>query len=172
MPSTLLAVDPGIRGCGAAMFTAGVLTRAAYVKSPVATGNTASAARAMGHAVAEWAKGPIDALALEWPRVYATRIREGKSDADPNDLLGLAAVDAAIAMVLAYTPVECFAPSDWKGQMKKGPCHARIRGRLSDGELVVMEGVSPPSLAHNVWDAVGIGLHRLGRFERVRVIAA
>ncbi len=172
MPGILLAVDPGIRGCGAAIFEGGVLVRAAYIKSNVATGNTAAASRGMANAVRDWAGLSLNAIALEWPRVYAARIREGKAGkADPNDLLGLCGVDGAIAMAYPYNLVDCFAPSEWKGQLTKEACQGRIRGRLSSVEMEILAAVTPASLAHNVFDAVGIGLFRLGRFDRVRVIA-
>lgn len=167
MPAGLLAIDPGIRGCGCAFFDGGRLTKAAYVKNPMKEGNTAAAARAMAGAVLELFVpygAVVNAIALEWPRIYASRIRAGATKADPNDLLGLAAVDAAIAMLLRYAHVDCFAPSDWKGQLPKAAAETRIRGRLSEAELAVLDAAdAPPSLLHNVVDAVGIGLHRLGR---------
>jgi hypothetical protein len=171
MPGVLLAIDPGIRGCGAAVFEGGILTRATYIKSHSATGNTAAACRAMANAVRDWAGLALNAIAVEWPRIYASRIREGKTKSDPNDLLALCGVDGALAMAYPYTPVDCFVPSDWKGQLKKQPCHARIRSRLSEAEREVMDAITPASLAHNVFDAIGVGLFRLGRFDRVRVIA-
>lgn len=175
---TLLAVDPGIRGAGVAFFVDEVLVESAYVKSAVKTGNTAAECRAMAEAIEAWASAyawaGLNEIALEWPRVYATRIREGKSKADPNDLLALCGVDAAIATMYPGAKVTCYAPSDWKGQLTKEACHARIRSRLSPAEIVVGidAGAAAKSLAHNMWDAVGIALHHVGRLERRRVIAA
>ncbi len=174
MPGILISVDPGIRGCGVALFDGGKLVRAAYVKSPAKTGNNAAACVSMGLAVYSWTdRTAPDALALEWPQVYASRIREGSSKADPNDLLALCGVDSVIAALydLPTAMVTCFAPAEWKGQMSKEACQGRIIGRLSAAELEIVMSVSPPSLRHNVFDAVGIGLFRLGRFDRVRVIA-
>lgn len=169
--SVLLAVDPGIRGCGVAVFEATKLVHASYVRNPVREGTGAGPAASM----ASWIVGSTsawkpNALALEWPRVYARMIREGKSKGDPNDLLGLAAIDAAVAALLAPAIATCYAPSDWKGQMTKEACHLRIQKRLVDREaFVAAEGASEAgALAHNMWDAVGIGLHHLGRLAPIR----
>jgi len=39
MPSTTLAIDPGIRGVGAALFADGTLTKCAYIANPSLEGN-------------------------------------------------------------------------------------------------------------------------------------
>ncbi|MEO9195847.1 MAG: hypothetical protein ABI445_19510 [Polyangia bacterium] len=177
----LISVDPGIRGCGVAIFNDAKLVSAAYVKNPRLAGGGPDACVDMAREVyAHFAAtfgGPfwsVD-LAVEWPRVYASRIRAGSSKGDPNDLLALCGVDAAVALILEPDETTAYAPSDWKGQLEKDTCHARIRSRLSPAELAVFESVRPKSLAHNAWDAVGIGLHHLGRglvgAGRVRVIA-
>lgn len=171
MTSTLLAVDPGIRGCGIAVFEDTSLTWAAYVKNSLKTGCTAEAASEMASRVREVVLNKQvypTRLALEWPRIYAWN-----SKGDPNDLLALAAVDAAVAALFFAAASVSYYPSDWKGQMKKEPCHARIRSRLLPSELTAacVGAHEAKSLAHNVWDAVGIGLHSLGRFDRKRVVA-
>jgi hypothetical protein len=174
IPSVLLAIDPGIRGCGMAVFDHGMLAEAAYVVNPCKEGNGAAEASSM----ASWVVGTIlgrwyvSEIAVEWPRVYAARIREGKTKEDPNDLLALTAVDAAIVALLAPATAKSYAPSDWKGQMDKDVCHARVVTRLSSSELAVAEtgARAAKSKAHNMYDAVGIGLHHLGRFDRKRVI--
>lgn len=170
--STLLAVDPGIRGCGVAWFHDSVLTGAAYVKSPCIVDNLANAAVAMANEVVGRinVRG-VDELVVEWPRIYASRIRAGVSKEDPNDLLALAGVDAAIAMALGCVAHSVY-PSDWKGQLKKDPCKARVVSRLWPHEMQAAESGAKAAGAksHNMWDAIGIGLHHLGRFERKRVI--
>ncbi len=107
-----------------------------------------------------------DVLVFEWPQVYGD-VR-GK---DPNDLLALCGVDAAIAMFFSAKTFT-YLPAQWKGQMKKAPCHERIRGRLSAGELqVALKGAAVAGkLAHNMWDGIGIGMHHLGRLKPERVI--
>lgn len=168
--TALLAVDPGIRGCGVAVFRDGLLVQAAYVRSPAREGNRAAECAEAARAVGQWRREQrMDEVAVEWPRVYATQIRRGETKEDPNDLLALAGVDAALALVFAPAPVTSYCPSEWKGQMKKSVCHARGWSRLVEAERrVPLEG--PPSLHHNVRDAVCLGLHHLGRLEPRRVI--
>lgn len=172
----VLAVDPGARGCGCALFQDKRLVRAAYVSNPcevTADEGRAAAAGAMAAAVASWLGCYIDALAVEWPRVYATSIRRGTSHADPNDLLPLAGVDAALAALVAPNTCASYCPSEWKGQVPKDTYALRILDRLDASELAIVEAVSDSckSKAHNVVDAVGIGLHHLGRLARRRVLA-
>lgn len=166
-PRGLIAVDPGARGCGVASFEDGFLVAASYVKAPAAPAlKAAAAAAAMARAVVEWSLGrDVGELAVEWPRVYATRLRRGESKVDPNDLLALAGVDAAVAGIFGGVPVHSYAPSEWKGQMPKDVCQARIRSRLTPAEEHFAEAGAAAAgpAGHNVWDAVGIGLHHTGR---------
>jgi hypothetical protein len=163
----LLALDPGLRGCGVAVFENGVLSGAAYLANRHTCLDDACSAAAMARTVALWAAGATSIVA-EWPRVYAGRIRAGTSKANPNDLLALAGVVSGVAAVLDLGVVTV-APSEWKGQMKKEVCKERVLAKLSLGELAAFErgtAGQPASKLHNAWDAVGIGLHRLDRFAR------
>ncbi len=157
----LLALDPGIRGCGVALFTEGRLVACDYVKNPVTKGDDFDAILAMGRAVLGRLQGygPFDLIA-EYPRVYLA----AKSKGDNNDLLPLVGVGAVVA-TFANSAVRVY-PASWKGQLPKDVCHARIRSRLDAAELVILEAAAKraKSLAHNMIDAVGIGLHHLGRF--------
>lgn len=161
------AVDPGARGCGVAVFDDGFLTSAAYVRNAVAGDLRAAGAAAAARAVVEWLVGrDVEGVVVEWPRVYAARIREGRRGADPNDLLCLAGVGAAVAAVLGGLPTASYAPSEWKGQLPHEACRRRVEGRLFPSELHLLkqaDAAAGASLAHNVWDAVGVGLHHLGR---------
>lgn len=167
----LLAIDPGINGCGVAVFDAGKLVEACYVKSDAPTSVPAiERVQAMARWVQEYASsiwpvtGPAE-IALEWPQVYT----QGKLKGDPNDLLLLAAVDAAICARLER-PATTYRPVEWKGALPKGAAfEARVMDRLTEFERKGI--VRCGSLTHNVIDAIGIGLHHLGRFERKRVIA-
>lgn len=168
----LLAVDPGIRGCGVALFDEDrlLLTNAAYVENTCKAGNRANECADMAAHVISWGKSvrtgfPVDyinTIVLEWPRVYATRIRMGETKADPNDLLALAGVDAAIAAHMHLGAIS-YAPSEWKGQVPKDVMGKRILARLTDEERALVMAVKPASKRHNTIDAVGLGLHHLGR---------
>jgi hypothetical protein len=176
----ILAVDPGVRGSGVAVFDCGKLVNAAYVPNLVEKGNRACEAASMAASVhswvckkygSEWSK--VETLALEWPQIYATRIRMGLTKEDPNDLLALCGVQASLATLFVTAQVFSYLPSEWKGQMKKEACHRRINQRLleeGDQEPLYLASEEIGNLAHNIWDAVGIGLFHLNRFDKKRVI--
>jgi hypothetical protein len=172
----LLSVDPGIRGTGLAVFSGDDhrLFEATYLESPCTRGSGAAEAGTMASWVRGWITYDPTELALEWPRIYASRIRAGDSPGDPNDLLALSGVDAALAALFWPAPATSYAPSDWKGQLTKEACHARIMTRLDSSEARIVSAATAlaKSKAHNVLDAIGIGLHHLGRLARKRVIPA
>jgi len=190
----LISLDPGIRGCGIAVFFNKQLFEACYVPNPAKTGGdieavSLMAAELVDHVAYKWGNspGPIR-LVVERPQVY----QGGKQKGDPNDLLPLYAIGAALASALEQRgPIEDlreYLPREWKGTINPDEMTRRIRERLSKGEF---EKVSLPNntcdkcrlhltdddcgkttcLAHNIFDAVGIGLKYLGRLEPVKVIA-
>lgn len=118
----------------------------------------------MAFNVAVWTGERAAILVVEWPRVYASRIRAGEAKGDPNDLLALAGVVSAIAAHWEKRgSVFSYVPSEWKGQIPKDICGARIMNRLSVAEGSLITAVKPASKRHNTIDAVGLGLHHLGR---------
>lgn len=169
--SHLLAVDPGARGAGVAAFAGGLLRRAAYVENTARRGADAAACRSLAVAVRRYfdAIGRVEftEVACEWPQVYAP----GKQKGDPNDLLALVGVSVGICALYAGADVSSYLPAQWKAQMPKGVAHERVLARLSAEERNEIWLPSAKGLQHNVLDAIGIGLHHLGRFERHRHIA-
>ena len=183
----LLSVDPGIRGCGVAAFAldsypygadsrdVGALVRAAYVASPVTRGADVAACAAMARAVvgfllddnrSTWALAQWTHLACEWPQVYTP----GKQKGDPNDLLALVGVSAAVAALLPHAAIHTYLPAQWGGQTPKEVKKQRVVSRLTSEEKAQIWLPATQSLQHNVFDAIGIGLHHTGRFERHRVL--
>lgn len=173
--SILLAVDPGIRGCGAALFSDKLLLKAAYVKNPVKKGTGPFAAREMATAVILWTKTWAtlpDEYVCEWPQIYRAEHQKG----DQNDLLGLAAVDTALAALLGHLPeskVTHFPVRTWKHQQTKQITKLWLFGnefteaRLSKEEQSKI--ADNGAMVHNTYDAIGIGLYHLGRYEPKRV---
>lgn len=168
--SDVVAVDPGIAGCGVAYASRGALLKALYVRNVPGILSPAERCERMGRAVRDAVQAlPRGAhsprLVLEWPQVRTA----GKGRGDPNDLLFLAGVDAAI---VTYLPgeVRCVVPRDWKGTIPKRELIRRVQGRLSEEERARVI-LPAKSLAHNVWDAVGIALWAVGRLTPHRVIA-
>jgi hypothetical protein len=104
-------------------------------------------------------------VAVEVPQVYSA----GFSRGDPNDLIDITIVAGAVLGVGDRTSI-WFRPREWKGQVNPDVMIARIRSKLTQKEL---ERVHLPmkrngksvreTVAHNVWDAAGIGLFVVGR---------
>ena len=185
----MISLDPGIKGSGIAHFEGKVLQAAAYV--PNASKKTASIGQRMFH-MADDLVGWVDMaesvqheveLVVERPRIYR------QIPGDPDDLMVLAEIGACLAGFFCTAPIQ-YRPHDWKDSIEPIEMTRRVRERLSTKEIeaVVLpdntcsacrtnritagDCLKPSScLAHNVWDAVGIGLHHLGRLKRKRVIS-
>ena len=161
-----LALDPGLRGCGVAVFSdEGVLVECEYVRSG-SKADDLEGAMAMAEAVEDAFTLPYKHLAVEWPQVYAGSKQKG----DANDLINLAAVVASVCTRYGTSIITRYKPRDWKGQVPKEVIQARILGapgvvgRLSAEEVAVFKDCDcPKSLRHNVLDSIGIGLHFLDR---------
>jgi hypothetical protein len=147
----ILAIDPGVQKCGAALLDEGrgaTLLFAAYVPHT---------------AVRDWAlsasQGEELRLVVEMPKIYPG---SGQQKGDLNDLLDLAAVVGYLES--EFRDSERVYPAQWKGQVPKKIMTARILNKLSPVEqLAVFECGAVKSKLHNVIDAVGIGLWHLGR---------
>lgn len=150
----LLAFDPGVRRVWFAHFRAGVLSSCGWKE--------VSDDRA-------FAGFPAPSLVLvEMPRVYPVSRQKG----DPNDLLALARVVGRLQEnFLAHAAeVRLVEPRTWKGTLAKEAMTQRIRGRLYPEELAVVASARAGRLEHNVVDAVGLGLHALGRLAPRKVV--
>lgn len=176
-PGNVLAVNPGARGCGVAYFRRGLLAWAELARSPSA-GRDAAAWVAMATAVltllrnrdpAVLVDGDLDfALAIETQQVY----ERGKGD--QNDLILLASVGGAVAMTFQGCPeLRSYLPSEWKGQVPKPKKRSepyivaeRCSKRLSEAELAGVVLPDDVERQWHTWDAVGLGLHVLGRWYR------
>jgi hypothetical protein len=154
-------VDPGLRGCGVAEFEGGDLLRAAYVKNPEA-GRGYNAHEAMGSAVAEWISESSERIIIEHPRIYPGAQQQ---KGDLNDLLDVVACGASVAASFRTNYIETVFPGEWKGQVPKEMMTARISRAITDAERAKIEKC-PASLMHNLLDAVGLGLWKLGRLNK------
>ena len=85
---------------------------------------------------------------------------------DGMGFVDLAAMAGALAGMLAdfTSSLVAYQPHDWKGNLEKAECARRVKQRLSPDELAAVTLPKRKALAHNVWDAVGIGLRYLNRF--------
>lgn len=167
----MIAIDPGVNACGVAVFDVAadylrytptrptpselVLKRASYL-SPTR--------RDLGLWFTEHA---ATLVRIEFPRIYPAASQKG----DQNDLMQLARVCGRLeawAQDAGHT-VEFVEPRQWKGTLDPDVMTQRIIGRVTEDERRRVQLPSAKSLQHNVWDAVGIGLHALGRLEPRKV---
>lgn len=164
--ASFIAVDPGLRGCGCAIFLGRRLGHAGYVEGPLLTGRGPEVWRFMAHEIVRWMGergGPVNALVAEVPEIYP-----GMPKTDPNDLIDLAGVVGAIAGVLKV-PSQFYLPRQWKGQIPKSVGTLRALAALDDAERERVEPAPRKSLDHNTADAIGIGLFNVERFRKVQV---
>ena len=169
----VLTLDPGIRGCGIAMWVQSApsyLFKAFYVRSLSKKGNAGPAWQAMARAVQQKVAtlGLLSpkTVVIEIPRVYPAAQQKG----DQNDLIPLAGVGGLVCGMFPVADLVSYYPRDWKGTVDADAMIERIKKRLSATEL---NDVHLPieSLAHNVWDAIGIGLHYFGRLAPIKVFS-
>jgi len=179
----ILAVDPGLRHCGCAVFSSSTyeLRAAALVKNTNLKDRGPKAHLQMASAVGDWARANSyfsgAHLILEYPRIYVDQQRRAAND--PNDLLELAGVDGAIAAWFLPALLTMYFPSDWKGQTPANPTARQVMKRLTPDERLRVNEYKAFEAAlakaeakdrdvshttHNTLDAVGIGLKYLGRF--------
>lgn len=100
-------------------------------------------------------------MLFEAPQFYGTG---GKKE---NDLVGLLLLSGALAGYLNLEPgsVSFVHVRDWKGQVPKNVMVNRIKKKLSRAEIARIDTVAK-TLQHNIYDAVGIGLHLHDRLRR------
>lgn len=158
MTGYLVSVDPGVHAVGIAFFIDRRLCSAAYVGGEW-----------RGHRLPQVA---FDAVAGALPRAYEiTLVVEvpqvyghggaGKGE-DPNDLIDLALVVGAFVGYLRPVALTIYRPREWKGQVPKDVMTRRIKEKLAPEEVAKVR-LPARGKQHNVWDAVGIGLKKLGR---------
>jgi hypothetical protein len=136
----LIAIDPG-KCAGVAIFDDGILTDA-YVTGQI---------EPLDHGAAE--------VVCELPRIYPT----GKGKGNPNDLISVAL--SAGRLCALYPGTLYVFPHSWKAQVDGDIMCNRIVGLISHEEQTRYRKL-PVSKAHNMIDAIGIGLWHLGRMGR------
>jgi hypothetical protein len=186
--SFLLSLDPGVTCPGAAVFHIETerLVAARYFRGPGFKGDAKNIA-AIAQDVATWARvsselrgGGVSAVAFEW---MVMRGRDGAKNV--KSLAPVWTMGGYVAGMLAPAVPTIYEPGTWKGSKKTNPTAAWVISRLAAEErrhvedlpefelaLVRADSVCKDvtHLAHNAIDAVGIGLHHLGRLGPRRVI--
>lgn len=97
-------------------------------------------------------------VVCEFPFVYPG----GRGKGDGNSLLSVAKIAGRLTALVPEDRLKFVYPRSWKGTVDKDVMCKRILDRLSDQEKRCLPKL-PKSKMHNVIDAIGIGLHELGR---------
>lgn len=159
--TVLLSIDPGRRTLGWASYRGGRLEEAGLAIAD--RDDLPTAARELAAAVR--VPAGLERVVIERMRIYPGPQQRG----DQNDLLDLAFVGGFLAGRVVPVRVELVTAHEWKGTVPKDVMHRRIDEALDAAEGTTLgkclERVAK-SLRHNVKDAVGIGLHALGRLGR------
>jgi len=145
----LLTIDPGTKS-GWAIFDNGTLVACGRDAPPPA-----------------WLEGVTDAV-IEHPVIYP----HGKTR-NPNDIVKLAVTAGEQAGLLMANGIRVryIEPRVWKGTLDKSVCCRRAWSRLREDEAAVAEKWQPEEEGEvkdaktHVLDAIGIGLHALGRWR-------
>lgn len=175
-PGRVLAIDPGLRRCGAAIFEGGLLVGAALVRGVAdTTVRNGSVWCAMAREVALFALAgghQFTRIMIEFPRIHRAAARGTAMGADPNDLLQLAAtigaIEATVRHKVACGLVETCLPGEWKGTIPKAMVWERVLNHLSVEEQARVMWPAA-SLREHVIEAIGIGLWTTGRAGRAMV---
>lgn len=148
-----ISIDPGLRGCGVALWEGGVLVRAFYAANPDKKSRGAVAWVSMAREVKRLlGLTRAKQLVIEQMQAYTG----GKIDR--NDILEVNGVVGAIAGALELANYYSCYPKTWNGGRKKEVTAANTKQAK---ESQVPRGrieLPSKSLEHNVYDAIGIGL--------------
>jgi hypothetical protein len=103
-----------------------------------------------------------DVLVVEKPKIYPGRAQKGRQ----RDLIDLAITVGRLEEQVLGAKIVRYEPYQWKGQVPKDETKRRVRAVLAPLELLSVALPKKKSLAHNVWDAIGIGLVYSGRCHK------
>lgn len=158
-PRTVLAVDPGKKKAGIALFVNERLVVADLLRAD----NTFT----LGKIAWMWWSREADraGLDLKVDRLVteAQEVYPGMKTANPNDLLPLAYLCGFLHAKIEAEETLMPRPREWKGSIQKDIFTRRILSRLHKDEIRIVDGVAcPKGELHNVVDAVGLGLWSMG----------
>lgn len=153
----LLAIDPGLRGCGVGLIDNGRVALGRYIANPGP--KTLRGPMAWRYMAEELPRKlyikDVAEVVIEQQQVYrGARGRIG----DPSDLLELAGVVGAVTVAFSHLPVIGVLPRLWKGQVNADVMTHRIEfEQMTEEERATIEE-HRSTLRHNVIDAIGLGL--------------
>lgn len=159
MKRQLLAIDPGLNSLGWAYWAplrhpSLVPDRVGLIKAPRKLDLAARAvwiARSLEDECTMENRGQRFDIVSEFPAYHGSPM--GWQTGDLQKLTFLVGVLAGFFDFAKFTPV---TPGEWKGQLPKSVVIQRLQKRFGPGATRDWE--------KDVWDAVGIGLWKLGKF--------
>lgn len=167
--SGILAIDPGVKATGWAIFERGQLKACGVARANKSLNQVESIREVVERVAIEWEEYMgfsyrPKLLVAERPQVY----RQAQLKGDPNDLIPLAIIDGVIWERFKPEGVSFPLPREWKGQVPKSVMANRILESLNKRELETVKELlerTPSSLRHNGYDAIGLGQWALKRFN-------
>jgi hypothetical protein len=148
----VLAVDPGGKYAGVALFRDGVLADVLLARHP------SDDPHAVVKEIVDWVYGDPHTVITEGCQVYPG------SKTNPNDLIPLSFM---AGLVQASFPKASRRlrplPRQWKGSVPKDIFAERIKSRLSPEEVLVLNTIKTKADRGHVLDAIGLGLFALDR---------
>lgn len=153
----LVSIDPGVKLCGVALWDDGELVNAWLTKGKSWRDTATNVSRDVYQRFS-MRISPVD-VAIEVPQVY----HQSKQKGDPNDLINIALFVGAASVATATGEVHTYRPAEWKKQVPKDAMVERIKKKLTPEERARVDLPRAKGLHHNIWDAVGIGLHHIKR---------
>ncbi len=151
----ILTVDPGLRGCGYAWWSADRLAEAGYAegeKNSLEAGPEAWLTVARAVLATRPTAAPIALFAVETMRIYT------RSKSDPADILQLQGVAGTLTGMCGAERVVGLEPSVWKGQVPRDVMGARQEKWLTDtGQWDKIRRPKRKTQLNDVMHAVGIG---------------
>lgn len=150
-----IAIDPGMRRLGWALFLTDRLVRAGALTCSLTDAGAVAVFYAQALALVLYPTHSV----MELPQIYPGPRQKG----DPNDLISIAAVGALVVGYLRPKTLRFVSPADWKGQLPKDVSHHRIFDKLSILERSVLDELPATQARGDAMDAIGIGLYGVGR---------
>lgn len=165
-----IGIDCGIRYIGISVFKDASLEHCGLLESRNSSEFEAEVLHGLIEALKAWeglqylSTKELLRVTIEYPEQYA------HSPVPRSSVQGLAYTAGGLSLFFKErfnSEIKLIYPKEWKGQVPKDIFLGRIKSRMSEKELMVLDSCSlPKSKEHNVVDAIGIGLYSLGRLKR------
>lgn len=158
--SAILAIDPGVRLCGVALFAGVQLVEATIVRCTEKNVSDFVVALTMAK---QLPAAYVDTLVIERMLIYDKAQQLG----DPNHLARIEFIAGVLTRDFKGLSANVLRPTarEWKGTIRKSIHHKRIIAECP--KAAQLAAATPKTYRHNVYDAVGLGLWAIRRNKSV-----